>query len=142
MSKNLETYSLIQEMREDMMACYREVAPNCLTQNGAWRRTLSHPAKRTYITPKQVLQVLKPYFRGEKQHVLAMHPARRRMYLHLASLVEKFANQPENMNKSFSELCRMAVLCPAPEFFREETTIRHIFADIKYKNYDDYGRKK
>lgn len=140
MSKNIESYALIQAMREDLMECYREVAPNCLNQEGAWRRTIKHPAKRYYVTPKQALQRASKYLRGDHSEINAMKRQRRRMWVSLMGVIKEVADMPENVGKPLLHICRIAVERPAPEFFLTKYSIKNTFIAVKYNRYDSDGR--
>lgn len=142
MSKNIESFSLQMEMREDLMACYREVAPNCITQNGAWRRTINHPAKRFYVTAKQAAQRASKYLRGDTSELDSMKPLRRKMWLELIKIVEEVSQEPEHQGKSLRKICEVAIRRPAPRFYIGIDLMKKIFTRCKYNRYDKDGRLK
>lgn len=138
--KNLETYTLKEEMREDLMQCYREVAPTCYSQVGAWKKTVSHPAKRYYITTRAALVHVKNIIRGDLQRVNAMKPTHRRMYLTIADEVMRLANTPQHHGKSLKQLTEIVLSSPAPEFFITFDYMRTIFSRMRLKRYDENGQ--
>lgn len=139
MSKNIESYTLKAQMREDLMQCYREVAPNCITQYGAWRRTVKHPAKRFYVEEKWTVTRLRAYFMGEKDAVLKMKPNKRRLYLTLIGMIEEMSQKPEYQGMSLKKLVGIAIRQPAPEFFVDPYYMKLLFIREKHKRYDDNG---
>lgn len=140
MSKNIETYALNEAMREDLMACYREVAPTCLSQQGAWRKTIMHPAKRFYVSAKHVSVLLRKYFNGRTEVIDIMKPTRKLMYTTLAKRVLELAQMPQHQGKALIRLCDIAVNEPAPRFYIEEAYMSVIFYRVRHKLYDENGR--
>lgn len=139
MSKNLESYWLKAQMREDLMNCYREVAPNCLTQQGAWRKTVMHPAKRYYISARQAHQQISLYLQGRTEIIDNMKPLHRQMWHCLIDEVMKIAQEPEHQGKPLTQLAKIAVGRPAPRFFIQPESMKLLFIHVKYKRFDKNG---
>lgn len=138
--KHIESYSLNIDMREDFLACYREVAPGCITQYGAYRKAANHPAKRYYITPKQAMQVISKYLKGDHDVVDKMKPNRRRLYHSLINEVLDIANKPEHQGKQLIQICRIAVLRPAPSFFISPGYAKMLFVRTRKGYYNEDGK--
>ena len=133
MARHEETYQLLIDMREDIIDCYREVAPDCLLQKTAWKKIQLHPAKRFYVTPKQVYQKINYWMNGRPEEIDNMkRPLRRKMYYDLIKVVLEISQKPENVGKSLYKLCEIAVRQPAPQFYLSKTQILIIFS--KYIN--------
>lgn len=127
-------------MRDDFLAAYREVAPGCITQYGAYRKAANHPAKRYYITPKQAMQVISKYLKGDKSIIMNMKPNRRKLYLSLIDEVLDIANHPDHQGKSLVQICRIAVKRPAPSFFITPDYAKMLFLRSKKGRYNEYGK--
>lgn len=139
MSKNLESYSLQTQMREDLMRCYREIAPNCITQAGAWRKTVLHPAPRYYVSARQAYQQINLYLQGRTEEIDKMKPLHRERWMCLIQEVLKIAQEPEHQGKPLTELTKIAVERPAPQFFIQPERMKSLFRNTKYNRYDKNG---
>lgn len=137
--KHIETYILKAEMREDLMDCYREVAPHCFTQHGAWKKTVLHPAKRVYITTQRATVVVSDIL-AHRVDIKSFKPANRRKYEYILSEVMRLSQTPEYQGKPLTRIVDAVVTAPAPEFFLEQDYVRVIFGRIKHGRYDADGR--
>ena len=141
MAKNIETYSTRVDMLNDLMSCYREVAPDCISQSKAWERTLAHPAKRFYITPKQAYQRINKYIKGCTEAIDSLKPLQAKQFHDIIKVIEELMQSPEYANMSLWKICRVAVLRPAPQFYITPRWFSEIFSDlVKYKFFDEEGR--
>lgn len=129
-------YDLTHQMRDDVMAAYRDVAPHCWSQEEAWVKVAKHPAKRYYISPKQAHDILRKMTVGNFEYVNKMRPERQRLYYSLFEKLQAMTQKKEFIGKSLAFICPFLVTQPAPEFFVSASTISQIFA-----NYKKYGRE-
>ena len=128
--KHEETYAISEAMRDDLIAAYRDVYENCVTQVSAWRMTVRHPAKGWYVTGKQVAQILSPLLQTGQQPQMP-NKNKERKYTALLALVKELMNRRENVGKSLVQLCELAVKQPAPEFFISQSTARRLITKAK-----------
>lgn len=141
MSKNLETYSIGIDMREDLLNCYREVAPDCIYQATAWKRTIMHPAKSFYITGKQAYQRINMYLKGKTEAFDNIRPLRRQLFYDLLKVVQEMVNDERYKDMSLRQICFTAVNKPAPRFYISSAQMGRIFSwMVRHKCYDRYGR--
>lgn len=128
-------------MLNDLMACYREVAPDCITQDAAWKRTVAHPAKRFYISATQAYQRINMYIKGRTEAIEYLKPSQAKMYYDLIDVIKRLKQSPEYEKKSLRQLCMVAVTQPAPRFYISAEWFRKIFCDlVKFKVFDEEGR--
>lgn len=141
MAKNLETYEITQRMREDLLECYRKVAPNCLYQHTAWERTVTHPAKSFYITPKQCYQRINLYIKGRTEAITSLKGLNRQRFEDLLEVIEKLHAMEEYKDLSLRKLCNIAVEQPAPRFYITSGVMGSFFYSfVRKRGYDEYGR--
>ena len=134
MSKS--NYKIIEDMRDALMAVYRDVAPKCFSQRDAWEQTIKHPAPRYYVSPKQAYQRLLPLLDGDTSGLDAMKPERRRMYMSIFEKVMEASQRREFAGKSLWYIIPWVVSQPAPEFFIGAESIRKTFRYVKGNRFD------
>jgi hypothetical protein len=124
-------YDIIHQMRDDIIATYREVAPKCWSQHEAWEKIARHPAPRFYISAKQAHDKLRKMAVGDFAEVDKMSPEKRRMYYTLYERMQEMAQKKEMIGKSLNFMCPFLVGQPAPEFYLSPQTVGHIFNNCK-----------
>lgn len=141
-------YEITRMLREDLLSTYRKVAASgCHTQFDAWKKTLSQPAPRYYVTPKRAYLVLCNMVKGDFTYVDHLHENRRRMFYSLYNKLLTVSQQPRFMGKSLWFICQFLVNEQAPEFFIAPGTIAIIFSNCKrygldYRYYEIHERDK
>lgn len=141
-------YELTKKLREDLFATYREVcASGCHTQLEAWKKTLSHPAPRYYVTPKRAYMVLCDMVKGDFTKVDAIQENKRRMFYSMYDKLLELSQLPQFMGKSLWFICQFLVSQPAPEFYLTPNALAMIFSNcrrhgIAYKYYEVYEDKR
>ena len=133
-------YDISRQFQDDLIKAYNKVAPTCLMQNDAYKKTVKQPAPRYYITAKQALQVLSPMVRGDFSKVDMMIPNKRRMYYSLLEKVIELSEKRAFVGKPLSYIVQFAVTSPAPEFFIGAGSFRVIRWAIKSNRYNDEGK--
>lgn len=123
---------LYQMKTDEMMAVYREVAPECFTQKQAFNKVVKHKASRFYVLPHAVYCALKGAFYGTGE-IKTKAPSAKRMYLELYKRLLDMSRDPFHEGESLRELCSKVVLQPAPEFYISPVTFANIFAREKVK---------
>ena len=71
-------YELIDRQRDDLMKAYREIAPNCHSQQEAWEKVVHSPAPRYYVSPKRAWDILRRMAVGDFSKVDSMKPIRQK----------------------------------------------------------------
>lgn len=140
MSRNLDTYTIRKDMIADLIACYREVAPNCITQAIALEQTVQHKAKRFYITPKQVSQRISKYINGCPETIEQLKPLQAQMFYDLMHIVIRLQKDGRYKKRSLYGLCKLAVQQPAPRFYIGARQFRTILTEYLKGRIDEYGR--
>ena len=128
-------YDLTVKQREDLMKAYREVAPRCRRQQEAYEKTVSSPAPRYYVSPRQAWEKLRLMAAGDFSVVDKMKPIKRRMYYSLFKKMEEMSQRKEFLGKSLWFICQFLVGEPAPEFFIKPDSMKFIF-----NHYKKYGK--
>lgn len=140
MARRPDNYDLLMDMREDIIQCYREIAPDCLWQQSAWRRIAKHPAKRFYVTPKQAYQKINYWLNGRPEEIDGMkRKLQRQMYYDLIKVALEVAQEPQNVGLSLKKIVSIAVKRPAPRFYLSETYIKDIFRKMTKGEYTEEG---
>lgn len=140
MSRNIDTYTLRVEMISDLLDVYNEVAPDSLTPAIAYERVVKHPAKRFYITPKQVYQRVNNYIKGKTEVITSLKPIQQQQFYDLIKVMIRLQRQGCNRDKGLMHLCRLAVMEPAPRFYIKPTTFSTILSQYIQGQLDEYGR--
>ena len=140
MAKNIETYSIKLDMIDDIMRCYREVAPECLYQETAWQRTVCHPAKEFYITAHQAYQRINLYLGGRTEAIDSLKPLAAQRFRDLIKVVMRLAQMPEYQGKTLRALCKIAVKQPAPRFYIGTSAMKALFKNVVNGVFADDGR--
>lgn len=125
------TDELTKQQHIDLMKAYREVAPTCMKQEEAWRKTNAHPAPRYYITPRQAWDRMRRMAVGDFEKVDKMKPARKRMFYSLFGRLNEMSQRTEFIGCSLWFICQFLVLEPAPEFFLSNDAVKKIFLNTK-----------
>lgn len=125
----------LQEMKDDLMKVYKEVAPFCKSQNEAWKRTVLHPAPRYYLSEPHAIRVIKSIINGETDKIDKMPSTVKRRCYSLYNEVLRLSENPKYTNKPIVYLVRLALYNPAPEFFLTTERFRRIFYEEKNKKY-------
>lgn len=128
-----KNYDLTLELRDDLIAAYKEVYRKCWSQKEAWKKTAEHPAPRYYVTAKEAYEKLRHMVRGDTSVVDRLGYSKRRMYYSLFNKLEEMTQRRELIGKSLWFICPLLVAEPAPEFFVKPSTVKDIY--IKYKLY-------
>jgi len=130
-------FELTCKMREDLMEAYREVYTKCRTQREAYEKTVTHPAPRFYVTPKQAYDMLRPMVMGDISKLEKLSPKIRSMYLEMFKILNQMTQKQEFMGKSLWFICQFLVSQPASEFYISADTFKDIFPSLKKygKNY-------
>ena len=140
MSRNLETYTVRAEMINDLINCYREIAPECITQNVALERTVIHKAKRFYITPKQVCQRISKYINGCTETIEQLKPLQQQLFYDIMHVIVRLQKDGRYKKRSLFGLCKVAVRQPAPRFYISARQFRAILSEYLKGGIDEYGR--
>lgn len=134
-------FDITRKQRDDIMAAYREVAPHCWSQKEAWEKTAKHPAPRYYLSPKQAWDVLRLMVKGDRSVVDSMPYQCKARYYSLFKKLQELIQRREFIGKSLWHICQHLVCQPAPEFFVQPETVKHIFLYYK-KHGNDYRYTK
>lgn len=126
MTKN--NFELTIRQRKDLMDVYRDIAPHCHSQREAWKKVVSSPAPRYYVSPKQAWEHLRKMAVGDFSIVDNMKAHRRRMYYSLFRRMLEMSQRKEFRGKSLWFICQFLVAEPAPEFFMQPNNMRFIFS--------------
>ena len=121
----------LEELKEDLMKVYREVASKyeCKDNQEAFRMCVEHPAPRFYVDPRRAHQRLSPMFYGDRSKIDCLPPLKREMYEELFAVVMKLKQKSAYWNKSLNYVLRFAVLEPAPRFYITPIRMRQIWAE-------------
>lgn len=140
MARDIETYTLRTELINDLIEVYSEVAPNCLSAPIAYKMTVEHPAKRFYVTPKQVYQRINLYIKGRTEEIDSLRPVRRQMYKDLISTILHLQKFSSYRNCSLRKLCKIAVMQPAPRFYISPKFFNSMLSLYARGLMDEHGR--
>lgn len=137
-------YELIDRQRDDLMKAYREIAPNCHSQQEAWEKVVHSPAPRYYVSPKRAWDILRRMAVGDFSKVDSMKPIRQKLYYTLFNRMDEMTQRKEFVGKSLWFICQFLVSEPAPEFFIQPSNLKFIFAYYKKygKNYREMDLRK
>lgn len=125
---------LLAMMHEDLMETYRKVAKYCTRQDEAWRRVVTHPAKRFYVNAKVACDRIAPLLDGDYTSLRKMGKRKQRLYLAIFERVKEFAQRREFAGKSLNYIMPFVLQSPAPEFYISPTT-----AGIYWALYKELG---
>lgn len=109
----------LEEMKEDLMKVYREVASkyDCRNNQEAFKLCIEHAAPRFYVDPRHAHQLISPLFYGDRSKIDSLPPLRREMYESLFETVMRLKQKSAYWDKSLMYVLRFAVLEPAPRFY-------------------------
>lgn len=133
-------YDITRQFQDDLIKAYNKVAPTCLMQDDAYKKTVKQPAPRYYVSAKQATQILSPMVHGDFTRVDMMLPNKRRMYYSLLEKVIELSEKRAFVGKPLTYIVQFAVSSPAPEFFISGGSFRIIRSALKNNRYDDEGR--
>ena len=135
-----ENFTIIEQMRRDLMTVYRQVYPHCMEQWDAWVRTVESPAPRYYVSAKQACQIVTPMFRGDYRLFNKLSPLRQKMYKSIYDRVEKMSESWQYQGMSIWAIMPHALNSPAPQFFILPQTMKKMFERKRAKRYTEDGR--
>ena len=90
----------------------------------------SAPAPRFFVSPERAAIVIADLRRGKRPN---MQHAKARMYADLDRIVSDIQSQFPCMD--MLNICRKAVLRPAPEFYKSTRQIKHIISERQHQCY-------
>ena len=124
---------LYQQKIEEMMKVYQEVAPDCWTQKQAYKAVVEHKASRFFILPHTLYCALQQVLNGHKPSLKFVKPSELRMYTELLGRVTRKSESPDYHGWKLYDICEETVREPAPEFYCEPDTFRHILYSWRRK---------
>lgn len=128
------------QMKQDLISAYREVAPKCWRQWDAYKRTVTHPAPRFYVTPKQAYQKVKKALEGDTSEIERMKPNRQRLYMCLCRLTIEATQERKFQGKSLWYIMPFIVTRPAPEFYITPKHLGFLFNEYQKEKRKMIGR--
>ena len=117
---------LYQEKCNEMMEVYKKVAVECFTQKQAYDRVVNHKASRFFIQPHTAYNRLRAVFKGKTQNIEVTKECEQRMYEELYKRVVELSLMPQHYGASLMQLCEIAVMQEAPEFYMKPEGLRHL----------------
>ena len=135
-----ENFTIIEQMRKDLMTVYRQVYPTCMEQWDAWVRTVESPAPRYYVSAKQACQIVGPMCKGDYTLFNKLSPLRQKMYQSIYDKVMKFSESWQFQGKSVWSIMPFVVNSPAPQFFVLPQTMKKVFERKRMKRFTEDGR--
>lgn len=135
-------YDISRQYQDDLIKAYNKVAPNCWSQEDAYKKAVKQPAPRYYVSARQAAQVIAPMVRGDFERVNMMQPNRRRMYYSIFDKVMELSEKRAFIGKSLTYIVQYAVISPAPEFFVSHYALAQVRSFLKNGYFDDEGKTK